>query len=153
MISSLPHLNLPGTVDEHATKAFMELQKNQLCVRKLVLEWLELHRRHAGNPEVQKELSAKVRTLSRCLPEPVKAHEFLTKFSGHLRRDSQLLELMETVARPSVSCKECSEAMAAVLKKLGQPVMTNLYYNTVKMLLERISSVMVDHEAIRLLIG
>ena len=60
---------------------------------------------------------------------------------------------METVARPSVSCQECSEATAAVLKKLGQPVMTNLYYNTVKMLLERISSVMIDHEAIKLLVG
>lgn len=144
--------HLLGTVDEHATKAFMELQKNQLCVRKLVLEWLELHRR-VVTPEVQKELLAKTRALSRCLPEPVKAHEFLTKFSTHLKRDSNVLELMETVARPSVSCKECSEAMAAVLKKLGQPIMTNLYYNTVKMLLERISSVMVDHEAISLLIG
>lgn len=144
--------HLLGTVDEHATKAFMELQKNQLCVRKLVLEWLELHRK-ASTPEIQKELLVKTRSLSRCLPEPVKAHEFLTKFSSHLRRETNILELMETVARPSVSCKECSEAMAAVLKKLGQPIMTNLYYNTVKMLLERISSVMVDHEAISLLIG
>lgn len=144
--------HLLGTVDEHATKAFMELQKNQLCVRKLVLEWLDLHRRPA-TAEVQKELTIKVKALSRYLPEPVKALEFLTKFSGHLKRDSNLLELMETVARPSVSCRECSEAMAAVLKKLGQPIMTNLYYNTVKMLLERISSVMVDHEAVLLLIG
>ncbi|KAJ3648585.1 hypothetical protein Zmor_020378 [Zophobas morio] len=144
--------HLLGTVDEHATKAFMELQKNQLCVRKLVLEWLELHRRPA-NADVQKEMAAKVQALSRCLPEPVKAHEFLTKFSSHLKRDQALLETMETVARPSVSCQECSEATAAVLKKLGQPVMTNLYYNTVKMLLERISSVMIDHEAIKLLVG
>lgn len=83
----------------------------------------------------------------------MKAHEFLTKFSSHLKRDQALLETMENVARPSVSCQECSEATAAVLKKLGQPVMTNLYYNTVKMLLERISSVMIDHEAIKLLVG
>lgn len=145
--------HLLGTVDDHATKAFMELQKNQLCVRKLVFEWLELHRRPVVTPEVQKELSMKVQALSRCLPEPVKAHEFLSKFSGHMKRDLQLLEAMETVARPSVSCQECSDATAAVLKKLGQPVMTNLYYNTVKMLLERISSVMVDHEAIKLLVG
>ncbi|KAJ8941700.1 hypothetical protein NQ318_023296 [Aromia moschata] len=145
--------HLLGTVDEHATKAFMELQKNQLCVRKLVLEWLELHRRPNQTPELQKEMSLKVQALSRCLPEPVKAHEFLTKFSGHLKRDAVLLEQFEIVARPSVSCKECSEATAAVLKKLGPPVMTNLYYNTVKMLLERISSVMIDHEAIRLLVG
>jgi sister-chromatid-cohesion protein PDS5 len=110
--------HLLGTVDEHATKAFMELQKNQLCVRKLVLEWLELHRRPA-NADVQKEMAMKVQSLSRCLPEPVKAHEFLTKFSSHLKRDQALLETMENVARPSVSCQECSEATAAVLKKIG----------------------------------
>lgn len=143
--------HLLGTVDEHATKAFMELQKNQLMVRKLVLEWLDLHKRNVA--EVQKEIAVKVNALSRCLPEPVKAHEFLSKFSTHLRRDSALLEAMETVARPSVSCQECSDATQTVLKKLGQPVMTNLYYNTVKMLLERVSSVMVDHEAVRILVG
>lgn len=56
--------HLLGTVDEHATKAFMELQKNQLCVRKLVLEWLELHRRPA-TPDIQKEMALKVQALSR----------------------------------------------------------------------------------------
>ena len=39
-----------------------------------------------------------------------------------------------------------------ILKKLGAPIMTNLYYGTVKQLLERISSVMVDREAIQLLV-
>lgn len=39
-----------------------------------------------------------------------------------------------------------------MLKKLGAPIMTNLYYGTVKQLLERISSVMVDYEAISHLI-
>lgn len=81
------------------------------------------------------------------------ANEFLWKFSGHMKQDQSLLESMELVARPSISCQECSEATAIVLKKLGQPIMTNLYYNTVKMLLERVSSVMVDHEAIRVLLG
>lgn len=42
---------------------------------------------------------------------------------------------------------------ANVLKRLGQPIMTNLYYNTVKMLLERVSSVMIDHEALKILIS
>ncbi|XP_050315656.1 sister chromatid cohesion protein PDS5 homolog B [Anthonomus grandis grandis] len=146
--------HLLGTVDEHATKAFMELQKNQLCVRKLVLEWLDLHKKFTttNSPDVQKDIAYKVTALSRCLPEPVKAHEFLTKFSNHLRKDPDLMEKFETVARPTVSCKECSEGTAAVLKKLGAPVMTNLYYNMVKMLLERISSVMIDHEALGILI-
>ena len=34
-----------------------------------------------------------------------------------------------------------------VLKRLGPPIMTNLYYGTVKQLLERVASVMVDREA------
>ena len=40
-----------------------------------------------------------------------------------------------------------------LLKKLGHPVMTNLYYGTVKQLLERVSSVMIDKAAIRQLVG
>lgn len=40
-----------------------------------------------------------------------------------------------------------------MLKKLGHPIMTNLYYNTVKMLLERVSSVMIDHDSLLILVG
>lgn len=115
------------------------------------MEWLELHKR-AQTVTVQQELAAKVQQLSRFLPEPVKAHEFLQKFSSHMRRDQSLMEGMETIVRPNVSCKECADTTALVLKKLGQPVMTNLYYNTVKMLLERVSSVMVDHLSIKVLV-
>ena len=39
-----------------------------------------------------------------------------------------------------------------ILKKLGAQIMTNLYYGTVKQLIERISNVMVDREAIQLLV-
>lgn len=70
-----------------------------------------------------------------------------------MRKDPSLLRDMETILRGDVSCKECADTMAAVLKKLGQPIMTNLYYNTVKMLLERIASVMVDKKSIEILVG
>ncbi|XP_059483617.1 sister chromatid cohesion protein PDS5 homolog A-A isoform X4 [Neocloeon triangulifer] len=143
---------LLGTVDENATKAFIELQKLQLSIRKLVSEVLDLQNKNADD-ERDKELNAKIVQLSKHLPEPVKAHEFLRKFSAHMSKDSSLLQMMETVMNPSVSCKTCSDVMSQILKRLGQPVMTNLYYNTVKMLLERTSSVMVDHDAIKVLVG
>lgn len=95
------------------------------------------------------ELSQKILQISRFLPDPMKVQEFLQRFSGHLKKDTALMQGMETILQPTVSCKDCAEAISAVLKKLGQPVMTNLYYNTIKMLLERISSVMIDEEAIR----
>ncbi|XP_067006125.2 sister chromatid cohesion protein PDS5 homolog B-A [Anabrus simplex] len=144
--------HLLGTIDDHATKAFIELQKHQLAVRRSVAEWLELHRKPAY-VERDREIAAKVQVLSRFLPEPVKAQEFLTKFSTDLLKDPVLLSGMENIVRPDISCKDCADTTSLVLKKLGQPVMTNLYYNTVKMLLERISSVMVDHQAIKVLVG
>lgn len=39
-----------------------------------------------------------------------------------------------------------------MIKTLGNPIMTNLYFNTVKILLERISSVLIDRIAIQHLI-
>lgn len=69
-----------------------------------------------------------------------------------MRKDPALLMDMELILKRDVSCKECADTMATMLKKLGQPIMTNLYYNTVKMLLERIASVMVDRESIEILV-
>lgn len=94
-------------------------------------------------------MGTKVQQISRFLPDPMKVQEFLQKFSSHMKRDNVLLQGMETIVQPNVSCKECAETISIVLKKLGQPVMTNLYHNTIKMLLERVSSVMIDEEAIR----
>lgn len=114
-------------------------------VRRAVVEWLEIVKK----PDAMVELVAKIHQISRFLPDPMKVQEFLQKFSAHMRKDSALLQGMETIVQPNVSCKECADTISMVLKKLGQPVMTNLYYNTIKMLLERVSSVMIDEEAIR----
>uniref|UniRef100_A0A1B6DQW8 Uncharacterized protein n=1 Tax=Clastoptera arizonana TaxID=38151 RepID=A0A1B6DQW8_9HEMI len=144
--------HLVGTIDDHATKAFIELQKHQLAVRRSVSEWLEVHRRQPSL-ERQKELAARVVTLSRFLPEPIKSQEFLSKFSQDMLKDTALLLGMEALVRPDINCKESAITTSLIMKKLGQPVMTNLYYNTVKMLLERISCVMVDHEALAVLVN
>lgn len=59
---------------------------------------------------------------------------------------------MDVIAKQNSSTVEISEATNLVLRKLGQPVMTNLYYNTVKALLERASSVMIDSTALKVII-
>ena len=103
----------------------------------------------ANNPELQQKLIQ----ISRFLPDPMKVQEFLQNFCSNLKKDPMLMQGMETILKPKVSCKDCADAISLVLKKLGQPVMTNLYYNTIKMLLERTSSVMIDEEALKILIG
>lgn len=143
---------LLGTIDENATKAFIELQKNQLKVRRSVAEWIKLHRIKEITPNIQKDMNAKCANIAKQLPEPLKAQEFLLKFSAQMRKDPKLISEMEIILKRDVTCKECADTMAIVLKKLGQPIMTNTYYNTVKMLLERIASVMVDKQSIGILI-
>lgn len=143
---------LYATIDDNASKAFIELQKHQLAVRKNVAELIELHRK-PQDEERDREIAYRLGHLTKFLPDPLKVQEFLRKFSQHLNSDSQLLSLMETVVSHDVSCKDSVDAVTQILKKLGQPVMTNLYYNTIKMLLERVSSVMVDRVALEALVS
>jgi hypothetical protein len=63
-------------------------------------------------------MAARVTVLSRFLPEPVKAQEFLTKFSVNLMRDPALLQGMETIVRPDISCKECADTTVGSLEVL-----------------------------------
>lgn len=75
---------------------------------------LELQQRESSE-ERDKDLATKITQLSKHLPEPVKAHEFLRKFSTHMTKDPQLLTAMETVMNPGVSCKQCSDIMVSPL--------------------------------------
>ncbi|KOB66870.1 Androgen-induced proliferation inhibitor, partial [Operophtera brumata] len=123
---------LMSNVDDNATKAFIELQKHQLAVRRSVAEWVELHRK-APTPSVQKEMIAKVLHISsKFLPESVKAQEFLNKFSLHMKQAPDMLQGMEMILNPNVSCEVCVRTT---------------------MLLERVSSVMIDHESLMILVG
>lgn len=98
---------LMSNAGNNATKAFIELQKHQLAVRRTVAEWVELHRKPA-TPIVQKELMQKVHHIStKFLPESVKAQEFLTKFSNHMKQAPELLHGMEAILNPNVSCQVC----------------------------------------------
>ena len=143
---------LYATIDENATKSFIELQKSQATVRKAVAELTEIYSQGLPPDVRDKEITSRVAQLSKYLPDPIKAAEFIHKFAMNLVNDENMLRLLETIVNPEVSCKECAEAGTQLLKKLGQPVMTNLYYNTVKLLMERISSVLVDKDAIQYLV-
>ncbi|KAI8432818.1 hypothetical protein MSG28_013759 [Choristoneura fumiferana] len=106
---------LMTNVDANATKAFIELQKHQLAVRRTVAEWVELHRK-PPTPAVQKELIAKVLHISsKFLPESVKAQEFLNKFSQHMKQAPELLQGMEMILNPNVSCEVCVRTTLLVM--------------------------------------
>lgn len=140
-----------ATIDDHAMKAFVELQKNQMKMRKTVMDWIKLHK-IKESVEMQKELTKKMNVILKMFTDPLKSQEYLVKFSTHMRKDRIILKDMETILRRDVENKACAEAMTSILKKLGTPIMTNTYYHTVKILLSRIASVMIDREGIEVLI-
>lgn len=139
------------TIDDHAVKAFVELQKNQIKMRKTVNDWLNLHK-VKETPEIQRELVRKLNLILKMFPDPLKSQEYIVKFSAHLRKDKMVLRDLETILKRDVDNKVCAEAMTSILKKLGTPIMTNTYYNTIKILLSRIASVTIDRDGIQLLI-
>lgn len=109
---------LMSNVDDNATKAFIELQKHQLAVRRTVAEWVELHRK-PPTPAVQKEMMSKVLHISsKFLPESVKAQEFLNKFSSHMKQAPEMLQGMETILNPNVSCEVCVRTTVSILHGL-----------------------------------
>ena len=67
---------------------------------------LQLYRQ-PKNEKRDKEIQIKVHGLSKFLPEPMKAQEFLKKLSVQLGTDNVLLNSFEKVVDPDVSCKEC----------------------------------------------
>ena len=141
-----------ATIDEYATKAFIGIQKGQKQARKIVAELVEKLR---DKPDWKdKDFQMKIHAVSQFLPNPLKTQEFLKKFATNLMKDSMMMNALDKVVNDEdISCKECNDTMGIILKKLGSPIMTNLYYGTIKSLLERISSVMIDREAIQHLVG
>ncbi|CAB4062469.1 PDS5 [Lepeophtheirus salmonis] len=132
--------------------AFIEIQKHQMNVRKGMQEFISFHRLPLSEKR-SRDLAHRVLVISRYLPEPLKAQEFIKKLSQHLLSDETMLSLFEKILDQDVSCSDCLDNVNLVLKKkLGSPVKSNLYHGTIKQLLERISSLMIDMDAIQHLI-
>ena len=67
---------------------------------------LQLYRQ-PKNEKRDRDIQVKVHGLSKFLPEPMKAQEFLKKLSVQLGTDPVLMASFEKVVDSDVSCKEC----------------------------------------------
>lgn len=149
------------TVDGHASRAFNELLRQQLSVRKQVKEVIDILREEKSD-ERDLLLRQKIQSCSKNLPEAVKADEYLTKLCKSLELNPPLRQHMETIVTstsapnftedgtlvPPPSCSIIEASVKEVLKSLGFPVQTNSFYVIIKQLMERIAPVMVDHQGL-----
>ncbi|KAL3879117.1 hypothetical protein ACJMK2_031429 [Sinanodonta woodiana] len=145
---------LYATLDEHAVKAFTEMLKNRNLVRMLVRQLLEALDLSINNPSAQIFFHPKLAAIARTLPDPQKSLDQMKRLHHLLRDDKKLQSFFKMLVSPDCTCKKAQDIVKEVLKKLGgnNASPQNPLYNTVKYLLERIASVMIDTAAIDLLV-
>ncbi|XP_061658369.1 sister chromatid cohesion protein PDS5 homolog B [Syngnathoides biaculeatus] len=143
---------LYATLDTNAVKALNEMWKCQNLLRNNVKDLLDLVKKPKSESS-SKAVFAKVMVITRNLPDPGKAQDFVKKLAQVLEDDERIRDQLETLVSPSCSCKQADVCVRDITKKLGSPKQpSNPFLEMVKFLLERIAPVHIDTESISALI-
>ncbi|ERE75285.1 putative sister chromatid cohesion protein PDS5 isoform 1, partial [Cricetulus griseus] len=143
---------LYATLDLNAVKALNEMWKCQNLLRHQVKDLLDLIKQPKTDASV-KAIFSKVMVITRNLPDPGKAQDFMKKFTQVLEDDEKIRKQLEILVSPTCSCKQAEGCVREITKKLGNPKQpTNPFLEMIKFLLERIAPVHIDTESISALI-
>uniref|UniRef100_A0A4W6FJT2 PDS5 cohesin associated factor B n=1 Tax=Lates calcarifer TaxID=8187 RepID=A0A4W6FJT2_LATCA len=143
---------LYATLDTNAVKALNEMWKCQNLLRHHVKDLLDLIKKPKSEAS-SKAVFAKVMVITRNLPDPGKAQDFVKKLAQVLDDDERIRDQLETLVSPTCSCKQAEVCVRDITKKLGSPKQpSNPFLEMVKFLLERIAPVHIDTESISALI-
>uniref|UniRef100_A0AAR2J178 PDS5 cohesin associated factor B n=1 Tax=Pygocentrus nattereri TaxID=42514 RepID=A0AAR2J178_PYGNA len=143
---------LYATLDSNAVKALNEMWKCQNMLRHHVKDLLDLVKQPKSD-SYNKAVFSKVMVITRNLPDPGKAQDFVKKLVQVLEEDEKIRKQLETLVSPSCSCKQAEVCVKDITKKLGSPKQpSNPFLEMVKFLLERIAPVHIDTESISALI-
>ncbi|KAG2457350.1 PDS5B protein, partial [Polypterus senegalus] len=143
---------LYATLDFNAVKALNEMWKCQNALRHNVKDLLDLIKQPKSDTS-SKAIFTKVMVITRNLPDPGKAQDFMKKFTQVLEEDERIRNQLETLVSPACFCKQAEGCVREITKKLGSPKQpSNPFLEMVKFLLERIAPVHIDSESISALI-
>ncbi|NXY22155.1 PDS5B protein, partial [Atrichornis clamosus] len=143
---------LYATLDSHAVKALNEMWKCQNLLRHQVKDLVDLIKQPKTDAS-SKAIFSKVMVITRNLPDPGKAQDFMKKFTQVLEDDEKIRSQLEMLVSPTCSCKQAEGCVREITKKLGNPKQpTNPFLEMIKFLLERIAPVHIDTESISALI-
>uniref|UniRef100_A0AAY4CVY0 PDS5 cohesin associated factor B n=1 Tax=Denticeps clupeoides TaxID=299321 RepID=A0AAY4CVY0_9TELE len=143
---------LYATLDQNAVKALNEMWKCQNMLRHNVKDLLDLVKQPKSE-SYNKAVFSKVMVITRNLPDPGKAQDFVKKLAQVLEEDEKIRKQLETLVSPACSCKQAEGCVRDITKKLSSPKQpSNPFLEMVKFLLERIAPVHIDTESISALI-
>uniref|UniRef100_A0A452VGM8 PDS5 cohesin associated factor B n=1 Tax=Ursus maritimus TaxID=29073 RepID=A0A452VGM8_URSMA len=145
----LLHIYYQNSIDD---RALNEMWKCQNLLRHQVKDLLDLIKQPKTDASV-KAIFSKVMVITRNLPDPGKAQDFMKKFTQVLEDDEKIRKQLEVLVSPTCSCKQAEGCVREITKKLGNPKQpTNPFLEMIKFLLERIAPVHIDTESISALI-
>uniref|UniRef100_A0A3Q3AAD5 PDS5 cohesin associated factor B n=1 Tax=Kryptolebias marmoratus TaxID=37003 RepID=A0A3Q3AAD5_KRYMA len=110
---------LYATLDTNAVKALNEMWKCQNMLRHHVKDLLDLIKKPKSEAS-SKAVFAKVMVITRNLPDPGKAQDFVKKLAQVLDDDERIRDQLETLVSPSCSCKQ-AEVCVTSLKSSAAP--------------------------------
>ncbi|XP_061103891.1 sister chromatid cohesion protein PDS5 homolog B-like isoform X2 [Conger conger] len=143
---------LYATLDPNAVKALNEMWKCQNMLRHHMKDLLEL----VSQPKTEassKAVFSKAMLITRNLPDPGKAQDFVKKLAQILEEDERVRQQLDTLVSPACSCKQAEDCVKDITKKLSSPKQpSNPFLEMIKFLLERIAPVHIDTESISALI-
>uniref|UniRef100_A0AAX7T0V4 PDS5 cohesin associated factor B n=1 Tax=Astatotilapia calliptera TaxID=8154 RepID=A0AAX7T0V4_ASTCA len=96
---------LYATLDTNAVKALNEMWKCQNLLRHHVKDLLDLIKKPKSEAS-NKAVFAKVMVITRNLPDPGKAQDFVKKLAQVLDDDERIRDQLETLVSPACSCKQ-----------------------------------------------
>uniref|UniRef100_A0A8D0H5J6 PDS5 cohesin associated factor B n=1 Tax=Sphenodon punctatus TaxID=8508 RepID=A0A8D0H5J6_SPHPU len=143
---------LYATLDSNAVKALNEMWKCQNLLRHQVKDLVDLIKQPKTDTS-SKAIFSKVMVITRNLPDPGKAQDFMKKFTQVLEDDEKIRNPLEILVSSTCSCKQAEGCVREITKKLGNPKQpTNPFLEMIRFLLERIAPVHIDTESISALI-
>lgn len=149
--------HLYATLDDPASRAFHEMFKHRHAVRVCVKFLLDGLDRQSANPREHVAFLPKLQQIAKSLPDMHKALEQMKKFNDLMREDRRVRAMMRYLVGADCNCRKANETVKDILKKLGGGTASSsqaqlALYNTIKSLLERVAPVMVDAQAISVLV-
>ncbi|GAA6092619.1 sister chromatid cohesion protein PDS5 homolog B isoform X1, partial [Tachysurus ichikawai] len=96
---------LYATLDSNAVKALNEMWKCQNMLRHNVKDLLDLVKQPKSD-SYNKAVFSKVMVITRNLPDPGKAQDFVKKLAQVLEEDEKIRKQLETLVSPTCSCKQ-----------------------------------------------
>uniref|UniRef100_A0A8C0VLL9 PDS5 cohesin associated factor B n=1 Tax=Cyanistes caeruleus TaxID=156563 RepID=A0A8C0VLL9_CYACU len=108
---------LYATLDSNAVKALNEMWKCQNLLRHQVKDLVDLIKQPKTDAS-SKAIFSKVMVITRNLPDPGKAQDFMKKFTQVLEDDEKIRSQLEMLVSPTCSCKQAEGCVVRIVLKV-----------------------------------